>query len=484
MRKSLGSLTLFIRRSLFLKTTLLFFLILLIVVVPLAVHFYQVSRDYEIKLIAWKLEFFAGRGASWLNPEEIDRLKQPEDMRTQGYRVLVRALSRIEREFGVDNAFVLRRTDDGSFVYVANGNNAFTNKKKGLGATRNPCSALRNPCSSNPGQETIFNIGRPVLIHKNFPATFKATNDTWNLGRTTRSQIFGGQMGAQAFDQFLQINTPIKLNGRVIAILMLNKYANPVVNAVRTKIIKLVGLTAAMLAVGLLFVCIFSRHLLKPLYSLLEAAGKASRGELDVALPSPHREDEVGRLSAHIGGILSNMTELKQMQEELDRLAHHDPLTGLPNRVRLNERITHAAALIKRGGGNMAFLYIDLDGFKPINDTYGHEAGDFVLTEVGQRLKSCVREIDTVARLGGDEFAILMEPETDRDRAGKTAHRVLAALSAPIPIHGRECKVGASIGIGLFPADANDVEELIKAADSAMYLAKQNGRNTYRFSSR
>ena len=181
--------------------------------------------------------------------------------------------------------------------------------------------------------------------------------------------------------------------------------------------------------------------------------------------------------------VYSNVTERKKREEEVRDLAHHDALTGLPNRRLLDDRIAQAFAAARRSRERVALMLLDLDRFKPINDTYGHEAGDAVLKAVAARLKGCVRESDTVARVGGDEFVVMLPMRAAQD-AVRVAEKILAALAEPIRIAGDEVQIGVSIGISVFPEDALDKEELLKYADRAMYHVKAAGRNSYSFYAR
>ena len=181
--------------------------------------------------------------------------------------------------------------------------------------------------------------------------------------------------------------------------------------------------------------------------------------------------------------VYSDVTERKRREEEVRDLAHHDALTGLPNRRLLDDRIAQAFASARRSRERVAFMLLDLDRFKPINDTYGHEAGDAVLKVVAARLKGCVRESDTVARVGGDEFVVMLPMRAAQD-AVRVADKVLATLAEPIRVAGNEVQIGVSIGISVFPEDAVDKEELLKYADRAMYHVKAAGRNSYSFYAR
>jgi diguanylate cyclase (GGDEF)-like protein len=170
-------------------------------------------------------------------------------------------------------------------------------------------------------------------------------------------------------------------------------------------------------------------------------------------------------------------------EEEITRLALHDPLTGLPNRRLLALRLEHAIAQARREGGGLALLLVDLDGFKPVNDQHGHAAGDTVLVEVGRRLGALVRAGETVARLGGDEFVVVLGPGNSAETAARVAERLVEHLSRPVALPASEVQVGASVGIALWPADGAGAEELLREADAALYRAKGQARGGLRLAS-
>ena len=186
-------------------------------------------------------------------------------------------------------------------------------------------------------------------------------------------------------------------------------------------------------------------------------------------------------LSRGVVSTLRDVTQLKQSQERLAFLAHHDALTGLPNRVLLQDRLAHAIRRARRAAGRLALLFVDLDGFKEINDTLGHAVGDQVLVVAAERLGARLRAADTLARHGGDEFLILLDGETDATGAARAADACLRVLTKPIQIDAHAIHISASIGIALHPSDGADVETLLQSADLAMYRAKERGRGQYQF---
>jgi len=187
------------------------------------------------------------------------------------------------------------------------------------------------------------------------------------------------------------------------------------------------------------------------------------------------------QMVTHYVGVFSDISAIKESQRQLDHLAHHDPLTGLPNRLLLLERVDHALTVARRHEHAVAVMFLDLDRFKNINDSLGHPAGDDLLREAAARLTRQMREEDTVARLGGDEFVVLLEDSPTVNDIGHVARKVLSALEAPFSLNGREVYITASVGVAISPRDGDDARTLLKNADAAMYRAKELGRNTYQY---
>jgi two-component system chemotaxis family response regulator WspR len=180
--------------------------------------------------------------------------------------------------------------------------------------------------------------------------------------------------------------------------------------------------------------------------------------------------------------LCQSQVELEAVNVRLQHMAHQDALTQLPNRPLLLDRLTMVLAQAKRNKQFIAVLFLDLDNFKPVNDLYGHQAGDEVLKTVAQRLLTCVRETDTVARLGGDEFAIILAELNDPLSVAAVAEKIILSISAPIMLTGdRQHKLGISIGISIFPDDAKEIDRLLAYADHAMYESKRGGKNRYSF---
>ncbi len=171
----------------------------------------------------------------------------------------------------------------------------------------------------------------------------------------------------------------------------------------------------------------------------------------------------------------------KQAEEEMRRLANYDHLTGLPNRTLFMDRMEQSLARARRSRHALALLFIDVDRFKSVNDSLGHNVGDQLLYQIGQRLLECVRTSDTVARLGGDEFTVIVEDCQEPQAVTLTCERILSSLAEPILLEGTEVNLGASIGVSMYPADGSTVQALLQNADSAMYKAKERGRNNYQF---
>ncbi len=240
----------------------------------------------------------------------------------------------------------------------------------------------------------------------------------------------------------------------------------------------------AFSGLALILSALVSRVVTGPLNAMVRAINRFSRDHVISTLPLA-RNDELGLLSRSFNDmqteIMAHLSKLNESQIALDHLARHDFLTGLPNRRMFFDRLEHAIANSRRSGKQLAVLFVDLDRFKEINDTLGHAVGDSVLIAVAKLLKAAVREVDTVARLGGDEFVILLDMIGDPKHVMAIAQKLHDRFQRAIQIDGHELLVHASMGVGIFPRDGKDADELMQNADQAMYSSKKDGRNTFSF---
>ncbi|MET0313059.1 MAG: EAL domain-containing protein [Hansschlegelia sp.] len=250
-------------------------------------------------------------------------------------------------------------------------------------------------------------------------------------------------------------------------------------------------ITAALLLAGLVFIVI-RRQITQPLASITNALSALADGDRDLVIPESRRQDEIGKLAQAFEVFRAGAFALEDAhrtaeaaQMRAQELARHDMLTGLANRRVLFEEMNKAIGKAAAGSASFAVLLLDLDQFKPVNDIYGHGAGDMVLTAITARLRDVVRSRDTLARIGGDEFVIILEPHGDGEGlcedAILLAKRIIGAVCGPVIVGESQVEVGVSIGVALCPDDGLDAETILHAADMAMYRAKAAGRRTYRF---
>jgi len=192
-------------------------------------------------------------------------------------------------------------------------------------------------------------------------------------------------------------------------------------------------------------------------------------------------KDDEGKVVQYVS-VFSDISKIKETEAELEFLAHHDPLTRLPNRRLLLLRIRHGIEIVQRDGGLMALLMLDLDRFKDVNDSFGHATGDELLQQVADRLTKRLRTVDTLTRLGGDEFTVLLQGITNREDAARVATEIVAMLGEPWFLsNGFEVRVGSSVGIALYPEYCSTAEEMLQQADTALYQAKEEGRGRFRY---
>ena len=314
--------------SIVFKSLILILVILIVAIVPMSYRYYQSSYNYELNVLSARLEFIAERGTSLIDAEAVHSLRLREDKNTAGYREVLAALRRIKRNSGVDNAIIMRRRPNGSYEYVA---------------------------AAHDG----FQIGQDVQLHRIFPATYKATNDTWNKGEMMRSRLFGGKVGDREFDQFLQLNSPLKLNGKVVAILVLNKLANPVAEQVATNTFKLLRFTIILVALGLILFWLISSRMLRLIRNLTSAAEEVSHGNLDVTVPEKRSHDEVGRLATSFEGMIEGLKQRDFIRDTFGRYISKeivDELLNSPDGLKLGGEVRE-----------VTFLVSDLRGFTALS---------------------------------------------------------------------------------------------------------------------
>lgn len=339
---------------------------------------------------------------------------------------------------------------------------------------------LVHPDSS---QAFAFDQGRRARIQDHFPNTsvLYEEHELQVAPAVKEAQSLGQGMVSAFVKQ--PLNTPQQ---NVFFVLGLSQPLSEVLRESDTlgrDIQKIVlGFSALSIALAILL----ARALTQPLKQMLSAVNRFAVGHEQTPLPV-ERRDEIGLLARSFQHmrkqIEGQMGSLQDKQRELDHLASHDALTGLPNRRMLLDRLEHALARARRNEEPVAVLFIDLDKFKDINDNLGHATGDIVLRTTAQRMLSVIREADTAARIGGDEFVILLDGTVEREDIAKVADKVIETLGQPVEQDGHSLHIGASIGIACYPQDGKTGNELLGRADQAMYEAKCTGRNRYVFAS-
>lgn len=211
-----------------------------------------------------------------------------------------------------------------------------------------------------------------------------------------------------------------------------------------------------------------------------EIWNRRKNGEAYLEWLSINRIDDERGYPVNYVAMFHDVTEFRKHDEHIKHLAYHDGLTGLPNRTLFQDRLQHAVERARRDGNRLLVAFVDLDRFKEVNDTLGHEVGDLLLQKVGERIKGQLRESDTVARLGGDEFVILLESWHQVENCISLAEALISDLARPMALAGHDIQIGASIGLAYFPEHGSEAQELLKHADAAMYAAKEAGRNACR----
>ena len=422
-----------LHRSIVFKNVLLFVLILIVAVVPLSVSHYEDSRKATIEALTAKLEVAAERGIARLDAVAVVSMTDPEHNQTPVYKTILKTLRELEQDFGVDDAILMRREDDARYTYIAVGSND-------------------------------FDIGEYVQTHEWFPPTYKATEETWQEGTIMHSRLFGGKVIDENvigplrslcrmltfsrlsntrlwhricspagtnynfdFDlpQFVQVNAPVTLGSDVIAILMLNKYATPVADAVRAKTIQVIGLTLGIIVAGLGLFGFVSLRMLRPLKNLTAAAGEVAQGNLDVAIPPTRSKDEVGRLAATFNTMLEGLRQRDFIRDTFGRYLSKEvveEVLGSPNGLKLGGEIREITILVS-----------DLRGFTSIAARLDpHDVIDTLNRYLGRMIDVLTRHRGTVDEFQGDGilafFGAPLEAEDDRERAVACAIEMQGAL--------------------------------------------------------
>lgn len=283
------------------------------------------------------------------------------------------------------------------------------------------------------------------------------------------------------------METAVRYQGQAVARLRLAFDDTEIDRLVAQRRSVTVWLVVAQVVLGVLVLAgVLGARLLKPIDLLKRQAGQLAAREAAPRVAWPRR-DELGQLGEHLNDVQTQIRglvdELEGKNAQLHQMAMYDPLTGLPNRTLLRELFTREAAAARRHGSQLALMFLDLDQFKAVNDSHGHQVGDELLVHVGAALRETLRESDVVCRMGGDEFLLLLPRVDGWDSVAATAERLLQAVSAPHCVRSTNepQRVGGSLGIAMYPADGADFDALVRAADLAMYRSKDLGRGRYSF---
>ncbi|MBR0566748.1 GGDEF domain-containing protein [Azoarcus sp. L1K30] len=329
----------------------------------------------------------------------------------------------------------------------------------------------------DPAQSFGFDRGRRILVQDEFPST---ADLVLNKSPQVLLEVSSGSHSdlpvVAAF-----ISQPVSIHSDESRLIL--GLAEPLATVLRQA--DALGNVILQIVLGICLACVLiaiavARAVTRPINSMSLALRDFTAGAPMSALPT-ERHDEIGLLARSFGAlseqIRRQLSELQQRRHELEHLAQHDTLTGLPNRALFADRMEQALASARRDNTRLALMFIDLDDFKPINDERGHAVGDLLLKEVGTRIRKAIRESDTAARIGGDEFVVLLRHIQNKEDALAVAEKVRQSINQPILTDGPPLIVSASVGVATFPEGGSDEIELAKNADRAMYRAKQQGRN-------
>ena len=284
---------------------------------------------------------------------------------------------------------------------------------------------------------------------------------------------------------YIQIKKSIVLDKKVVGSVAIEAYLTGFLSKLKMFLCQVVAILFAATLIAYLLSLRMQGAISHPIIFLAKTMKKVTANK-DYSIRSPKTTgDEIGVLSDAFNEMLSQIEArddiLNERQEHLDRLAHYDTLTHLPNRILFHDRLTQTLHQAARTQQKVAVLFIDLDHFKDVNDSYGHKLGDLLLQEVAARLKAIARACDTVARMSGDEFTYFLQDVKQPENAGIVARKIIQTLSESYLIDNRKIFVSASVGISIYPDDGTAIEDLMKNADMAMYHAKENGKNQFQY---
>jgi len=309
-----------------------------------------------------------------------------------------------------------------------------------------------------------------------------------------RIESMEGFKSEQGFRQKIGIGTekiyplisPVDRIERIGALVVIQNDNEVDSRATRAALLQTLLMLVQVVMAVLILAAVLRVMIINPITGLAQSMTSIQPGSSTrIEIAAKHATDEIGMLSKSANAMLdaaeTALDNVKAQRNELERLATHDHLTGLPTLRLADDRLHVACSKARRSNEKVALLFIDLDGFKAVNDTYGHDAGDEVLKEVSRRLRASLREEDTAARIGGDEFLVILGDIGDVDASAMVAENIVTAVSRPVEFAGHPLQLGASIGIAIFPDHTGDVQTLIRAADQAMYRVKKSKKGTFAF---
>jgi diguanylate cyclase (GGDEF)-like protein len=329
-----------------------------------------------------------------------------------------------------------------------------------------------------------FDKGRRILVQDEFAATRDLVEG--RVEQTMAEVNEGRYDGAPVVAAFVSRSVKVSSDENSFVIGLAQPLSHVVVRADKLGVV-VMQLVLALCLLGVFIAILVARAVTRPINSMSTAVQNFALDHSRTAVPAVDRKDEIGVLARSFkqmqDDIHQQLEALQESREELEHMARHDVLTGLPNRRAFQDRLEHALARAQRSGERFAIFFIDVDNFKGINDKFGHQGGDAVLKIVALRLVATTRKADAIARLGGDEFVVLLDNPNHREDVVQIAEKLLESVRSPILHRGTELQVGFSIGISMYPEDGRTAAELMARADRAMYEAKDAGRNGFRFSS-